>query len=93
MGLAKDDGGKYLIYSPVRKGACHQLIAQVQSAKDAVSVGEVAAEVALTSRSGILRVEQASTATDSVAGSSADALPESYLTEDESDAESDGDEA
>ena len=56
------------------------------------SLGEVASEVALTCRSGVLRVE-ASATNDSGAGSSADPLEGAEFTEDESDAESEEDNA
>ena len=50
VGLAPVNDGSYLLYNATRKGTLVQLMPQVQYSDDAVSVGAMAAEIALTSR-------------------------------------------
>jgi hypothetical protein len=53
VGLAPDPDGKFAVYSPTKKGVLARVIPQCATTEDAVSVGEIVSEVALTSRSQI----------------------------------------
>ena len=87
VGLSKGGDGKYLEYSPTRKGTLTQLMPQVQTSDKAVSVGEIASELAVTSRSNVSFLQAAARPADGGAGSSSAAIEEEF-TEDESDAHS-----
>ena len=50
VGLAPAEDGSYSVYSPTKKGVLENLIPQVAQHHDAVSVGEIASELAMTSR-------------------------------------------
>ena len=87
---------EFEIYTPTKKGHLHAIIPQCQTNDKAVSVGEIASEVAITSRGATtvraVRVAQP----DPGAGSSSaavevDGVIEEELTEDESDAHSSDD--
>ena len=101
MGLWKGLDDQFVQYSPTKKGALQQIIPQVQSSNHAVSVGEIATELALTSRSSVSYVRAVvpavGNATASGEGSSASApmetceASEADITTDESDASSEED--
>lgn len=100
VGLSKGPDGTYAVYSPTKKGLLAQAIPQVKSSDDAVSIGEIASEVALTSRSRvrtIVATTAAAPGSSATAGSSSDsvivnAVEVEDFTEDESDAHSSDDE-
>eukprot|EP00966_Prymnesium_polylepis_P231586 5357975-Prymnesium_polylepis.1 len=100
VGLSKGPDGTYAVYSPTKKGLLAQAIPQVKSSDDAVSIGEIASEVALTSRSSvrtIVATTAAAPGSSATAGSSSDsvivnAVEVEDFTEDESDAHSSDDE-
>jgi hypothetical protein len=50
VGLQKGDDKEYVLYSATRKGFLQQIMPQVKSSDDAISVGEVASELVLSSR-------------------------------------------
>jgi hypothetical protein len=50
VGLAPGSDGEYVLYSASRKGTLSQIIPQVQYNDEAVSIGEIASEIALTRR-------------------------------------------
>ena len=99
VGLTKGPGGEFAVYHASRKGVLTQTIPQVNYSDDAVSVGEVASELALTRRSSVSKVVATKVIAPGkgkgnapgAAGSSAEPamatlVEESDFTEDESDA-------
>lgn len=50
VGLAPGSDGEYVLYSASRKGTLTHIIPQVQYNDEAVSIGEIASEIALTRR-------------------------------------------
>ena len=84
VGLWPDVEGKFVEFSYTKKGTIKQLIPPVPSSDDHISVGEIAAEVALTSRPKAAVV----TTEPGAAGSSSDEVEVLDLTDDDSDAHS-----
>ena len=100
VGLAKGDDGQFVVYHPTKRGVLNHLMGTAKTSDDSVSVGEIACELAITSR-GASKVVVIGTvrAVDPGAASSSDApvqavleQEEVELTDDESDAHSSDDE-
>ena len=90
VGLGKGENDQFVLYKPNKKGKIQSIIPQIQSHNDAVSVAEIASELAVTSRSGVSYVQEVgSVIGQEQGGSSSDAVEEGHITADESDASSD----